>query len=104
MAHPIHRPTVHVIEGVTRLMDELLRYHIDNDEYAAKLREFDVDSILEEHKEEFKTNPSLVPYLDALMLISSLQHELEFQVAEYGANVALEDMKVLKELMERFPG
>jgi hypothetical protein len=85
-------------------MDELLRYHIDNDEYAAKLREFDVDSILEEHKEEFKTNPALVPYLDALMLISSLQHELEFQVAEYGANVALEDMKVLKELMERFPG
>ena len=85
-------------------MDELLRYHIDNDEYAVKLREFDVDSILEEHKEEFKTNPSLVPYLDALMLISSLQHELEFQVAEYGANVALEDMKTLKELMERFPG
>jgi hypothetical protein len=104
MAHPIHRPTVHIVEKVVELMDKLLRYHIEIDEYAEKLRGFDVDAILAEHKEEFKTDPALVPYLDALMIISSLQHELEFQVAEYGANVALEDMKMLKELMDRFPG
>ncbi len=104
MTHPIHRPTVHVIEGVTELMDRLLRYQIDNDEYARKLRGFDVDCILEEHKEDFKKKPELVPYLEALMLISSLQHELEFQVAEYGANVALEDMKTLRELVGKFPG
>jgi hypothetical protein len=36
------------------------------------------------------------------MLLSSLQQELEFQVAEYGANVASEDIKCLRELMEKF--
>jgi hypothetical protein len=38
---------------------------------------------------DFKKNAGLVYYLDALMLLSSLQDELDFQVAEYGTNVAL---------------
>jgi hypothetical protein len=35
------------------------------------------------------------------MLLSSLQHEFEYQVAEYGANVASEDMKCLRELLAK---
>ena len=46
--------------------------------------------------------PKMVYYLDALMIISSLQHELDFQVAEYGVNVASEDIKMLRELLSKF--
>lgn len=56
-----------------------------------------------EHESEFKSDSKLVYYLDALMLLSSLQHELDFQVAEYGVSVALEDMRNLEELMKKFP-
>ena len=35
------------------------------------------------------------------MIISSLQHELDFQVAEYGVNVASEDIKMLKDLLPK---
>ena len=63
----------------------------------------DVKDILVTYKEDFKKNAELVYYLDALMLLSSLQDELDFQVAEYGANVALEDMRYLEELLDKFP-
>jgi len=45
----------------------------------------------------------LVYYLDALMLLSSLQQEIDFQVAEYGIDAAMEDRKNLKELLGKFP-
>jgi hypothetical protein len=35
------------------------------------------------------------------MIISSLQHQLEFQVAEYGLNVASEDIRMLKDLLKQ---
>ena len=47
-------------------------------------------------------DPDLVHYLNALMMLSSLQHELDFQVAEYGANVASEDISMLKDLLLKF--
>lgn len=103
MAHPMHKQVVDVIDKAIALMDGLLRYQIELDEYAEKLRELDVDSIMVAHENDFKTDEKLVYYLDALMLLSSLQHELDFQVAEYGTNVALEDMRNLQELMKKFP-
>jgi hypothetical protein len=45
----------------------------------------------------------MIYYLDALMLLSSLQQQLDFQVAEYGEIVASEDMKCLRELLDKFP-
>jgi hypothetical protein len=103
MAHPMHESVVELIHRARALMDRLLRDHIDIREYAEKLRSLDVDSVLVAHEHDFKNDAGLVYYLDALMLLSSLQHELEFQVAEYGSNVALEDMRNLEELLKKFP-
>lgn len=103
MAHPMHEQVVDVVDKAIALMDGLLRYRIELDEYAEKLRELDIDSIMVSHESDFKTDEKLVYYLDALMLLSSLQHELDFQVAEYGTNVALEDMRNLQELVKKFP-
>lgn len=103
MSHPMHEPVVELIHKATALMDDLMRYRIDVEEYAVKLNELDVDSIMETYKEDFKRDVQLVYYLDALMLLSSLQHELDFQVAEYGFNVALEDMRCLQDLERKFP-
>ncbi len=75
---------------------------MDVSEYAAKLRELDADSVLENYRDDFKDDVRLVYYLDALMILSSLQHELDFQVAEYGGNVATEDIKMLRELLHKF--
>ena len=56
-----------------------------------------------EYQEDFKTDARMIYYLDALMVLSSLQQELDFQVAEYGESVASEDMKCLRELLAKFP-
>jgi hypothetical protein len=104
MPHPIHQPVVALVQAAIRIMDDFLRDRIDLETYSQKLRELDVDSLMAQHEQDFKHDAGLVHYLDALMILSSLQHELDFQVAEYGANVATEDISMLKELMERFAG
>ena len=103
MTHPMHQPIVDIINEAIVLMDDFMRDRIELDLYSQKLKELNVDDLLETYQEEFKTDARLVYYLDALMLLSSLQHELDFQVAEYGANVASEDMKCLRELLDKFP-
>jgi len=103
MTHPIHDPTVQIINEAITLMDQFMRNQIDLDVYGRKLRAFDVDSLLEEYQEDFKTDARMIYYLDALMVLSSLQQELDFQVAEYGESVASEDMKCLQELLAKFP-
>ncbi len=103
MSHPMHEPVRELVHRATALMDDLLRDRIDVEEYAAKLNELDVDHIMVTYEEDFKRDVRLVYYLDALMLLSSLQHELDFQVAEYGVNVALEDMRCLQDLERKFP-
>lgn len=103
MSHPMHEPIIELIHRATVLMDDLLRDRINVEEYAAKLNELDVNHVMATYKEEFKRDVRLVYYLDALMLLSSLQHELDFQVAEYGYNVALEDMRCLQDLERKFP-
>jgi len=99
----MHQPIVDIINEAIVLMDDFMRDRIELDLYSQKLKELNVDDLLETYQEEFKTDARLVYYLDALMLLSSLQHELDFQVAEYGANVASEDMKCLRELLDKFP-
>jgi len=103
MTHPIHDPTVQIINEAIDLMDQFMRDRIDLDVYLQKLRTFDVDSLLEAYQEDFKKDAQLVYYLDTLMLLSSLQQQLDFQVAEYGASVTSEDMKCLRELLAKFP-
>ena len=103
MTHSMHEQVVELIHQAIALMDALLRDRIDIDQYGTGLRALAVDDILVAHENDFKSDARLVYYLDALMLLSSLQHELEFQVAEYGVNVAQEDMRNLKELLGKFP-
>ncbi|OGT27036.1 MAG: hypothetical protein A2Z17_01455 [Gammaproteobacteria bacterium RBG_16_66_13] len=102
MPHAIHQPAVALVQTAIRLMDTFLRDKIDLETYAQRLQELDVESLMVRHQEDFKQDAELVHYLDALMILSSLKHELDFQVAEYGANVASEDISMLKELLERF--
>lgn len=103
MTHRIHQPVIDMINRALSMMDDFMRNRIELDLYSQKLKELNVDDLLEAYQEEFKTNAQMVYYLDALMLLSSLQHELDFQVSEYGANVASEDMKCLRELLDKFP-
>lgn len=103
MAHPMHDRVVESVLKATALMDAFLRDRIDLEQYASGLKALDVDTVLATYKQDFQNDVGLVYYLDALMLLSSLQHEFDFQVAEYGANVALEDMRNLQELMGKFP-
>lgn len=103
MTHPIHDPTVRIINEAINLMDQFMRDRIELEVYHRKLSEFDVDHLLEAYKEDFKKDAKMIYYLDALMLLSSLQHQLDFQVAEYGESVASEDMKCLRELLAKFP-
>ena len=102
MAHPMHDAVVDLVQRAIGLMDGFLRDRMDLEEYASRLRDLDADTVLAQYKEDFKRDVKLVYYLDALMLLSSLQHELDFQVAEYGANVATEDIRMLRELMSKF--
>jgi hypothetical protein len=101
MVSNLHRSVVDLIHQAIGYMDELMRDAIDLDAYAKGLKSLDADTLLETYQEDFKTKPDLVHYLDALMIISSLQHELDFQVAEYGVNVASEDIKMLKDLLPK---
>lgn len=103
MSHPMRESVIELVQQAMSLMDDFLRDRVDLKGYAQRLNALDANSILETYQEDFKRDPGLVYYLDALMLLSSLQHELEFQVAEYGANVATEDLKNLRELLEKFP-
>jgi hypothetical protein len=99
MKHPIHDPVVDIIHQAVKLMDAFMRNKFTLEAYAEKLRAFNVNDLMAAYQEDFKKDASLVYYLDALMLLSSLQHELEYQVAEYGANVASEDIRNLEELL-----
>jgi hypothetical protein len=84
-------------------MDRVLKRQLNAEQYMAAIKEVDVDSIMTAHREEFTRDPGLIYYMDALMLISSLQWELEYTVAEYGLNAALDDKKNLEDLLGRFP-
>jgi hypothetical protein len=101
MVANLHQSVVDLIHQAIGYMDELMRDVTDLEAYAKGLKSLDADALLETYQEDFKTNPDLVHYLDALMIISSLQHELDFQVAEYGVNVASEDIKMLKDLLPK---
>jgi hypothetical protein len=103
MTHVMHEAVVDEVQKAIYIMDRLLKRQIDLDEYKSRILGLDVEGIMAAHREDFKSDPSLIYYLDALMLLSSLQIELDFQVAEYGVNVALEDKKNLEELSKRFP-
>ncbi len=100
----LHQSVVDIVHQAIGFMDDLMRDKVDVQEYARNLRSLDVDSLLEAHQQSFRQDPKMVYYLDALMIISSLQHELDFQVAEYGVNVASEDIKMLRELLPKFEG
>jgi hypothetical protein len=86
MTHPMHQQVAELTRQAIDLMDAFMRDKIDLKDYAQRLRQ----------------NPGLVHYLNALMMLSSLQQELDFQVAEYGANVASEDIRMLKDLLLKF--
>jgi hypothetical protein len=98
----LHQAVVDLVHQAIGCMDDLMRERIDLEAYAARLKALDADGLLAAHQQDFKQDPGLVCYLDALMIISSLQHELDWQVAEYGANVASEDIKMLRELLPKF--
>jgi hypothetical protein len=102
MVTGLHQPVVDIVHRAIDMMDDLMRDKIDVQEYARCLKTLDADSLLATYRQDFRQNPKMVYYLDALMIISSLQHELDFQVAEYGVNVASEDIKMLKELLPKF--
>ena len=103
MPHPMHESVVTIVEKAIELIDRFMRNQIDQEEYVNILGSLEADEILSKYQDDFKSDPGLVYYLDALMLLDSLKNQLDFQVAEYGANVAQEDMKYLKELMRKFP-
>lgn len=102
MVTGLHQSVVDITHQAIGFMDDLMRDKIDVQDYARSLRNLDVDSLLETYQQNFRQDPKMVYYLDALMIISSLQHELDFQVAEYGVNVASEDIKMLRELLPKF--
>ena len=102
MATGLHQSVVDIVHQAIGFMDDLMRDKIDVQEYARSLMTLDVDNLLETYQQHFRQDPKMVYYLDALMIISSLQHELDFQVAEYGVNVASEDIKMLRELLPKF--
>jgi hypothetical protein len=99
MPQSIQEVAIETAERAIDMMDDLLRDKTDLETYARQLNTLDVDSVLEGFDRNFKQNPKLVYCLEIFMIISSLQHQLEFQVAEYGLNVASEDIRMLKELI-----
>lgn len=103
MTHPTHQPVVDIINQAIGMMDDFIRMKIDLYGYSQKLREIDVDYFLEKYKTDFKKDRQLIYYLDSLMLLSSLQHQLDFQIAEYGANAASEDITCLGKILDKFP-
>lgn len=101
MVTNLHQSVVDLIHQAIGIMDALMRDKIDLTTYSRRLKDLDADGLLDAHQAAFKQEAGLVAYLDALMIISSLQHELDFQVAEYGVNVASEDIKMLRELLPK---
>jgi hypothetical protein len=101
MRQSIHEVAIETAERAIDMMDDLLRDKIDLDTYTQHLSTLDVDSILEVFDRNFKQDPKLIYCLEIFMIISSLQHQLEFQVAEYGLNVASEDIRMLKDLLNK---
>lgn len=101
MTASLHQSVIDMIHQAIGYMNDLMRERIDLQAYADGLKSLDADSLLDAHQQAFKEDPQQVYCLDALMIISSLQHELDFQVAEYGVNVASEDIKMLKELLPK---
>jgi hypothetical protein len=101
MVSNLHQSVVDMIHQVTDLMDRLMRDAIDLGAYTEGLKSLDPDGLLDAYQKDLMQNPDLVHYLNALMMISSLQQELDFQVAEYGVNVASEDIKMLKDLLPK---
>jgi hypothetical protein len=101
MAHSLNQSVVDLVHQAIGIMDELMREKIDLPIYTRELKALDADSLLDTFQDELRHNPDRVHHLNALMIISSLQHELDFQVAEYGVNVASEDIKMLRELLPR---
>jgi hypothetical protein len=101
MAQSLHQSVVELVHQAIGIMDELMRDRIDLPIYTRELKTLDADGLLDTFKDELRHNPDRVHHLDALMIISSLQHELDFQVAEYGVNVASEDIKMLRELLPK---
>ena len=104
MVSSLNESVIDMIHQTIGLMDDLLRDKIDINGYARSLKALDADGLLAAYQKNFKQDPGLVYILDALMIISSLQHELDFQIAEYGANVVSEDIKMLKELLPKLNG
>jgi hypothetical protein len=103
MTHPTHQPVVDIINQAIGMMDDFIRMKIDLCGYSQKLGEIDADYFLEKYKTDFKKDQQLIYYLDSLTLLSSLQHQLDFQIAEYGANVASEDITCLRKILDKFP-
>lgn len=103
MAHVMHKPVVDLAQKAIYIMDRLLKRQIDLDEYTARIKGLNVDDVMATYRDDLRSDPALIYYLDALMLLSSLQVELDFQVAEYGINAAIDDKKNLEELLRRFP-
>lgn len=102
MVRSLHQSVVDIVHQAIDLMNDLMRDNIDLPVYSRRFKALDADALLNAYQDDFKRDPKLVYYLDALMIISSLQHELDFQVAEYGVNVASEDIKMLRELLPKF--
>lgn len=101
MPQSIHEVATNMAERAIDMMDELLRDRIDLETYSRQLNTLDVDSVLEGFERHFRQDPKLVYCLDIFMILSSLQHQLEYQVAEYGQSVASEDIRMLKDLINK---
>jgi hypothetical protein len=101
MTQAIHQYAIKTAQQAIDLMDELMRDRIDMDTYKLRLNALEVDGTLDQFPKDFKQDPKSVYCLEIFMIISSLQHELEFQVAEYGANVASEDIRMLTDLLHK---
>jgi hypothetical protein len=99
MTQSIHQKAIELAQQAIDLMDELMRLKIDLDIYKQRLDELPVDEALDQFPKDFSQDPKLVYCLEIFMMLSSLQCELEFQVAEYGVNVASEDIRMLTDLL-----
>jgi hypothetical protein len=101
MTQAIHQQAIQMAQQAIDLMDDLMRLRIDLDIYKQRLDELPVDEALDNFPQDFKQDPKSVYCLEIFMILSSLQHELEFQVAEYGENVASEDIRMLTDLLHK---
>lgn len=101
MTQSIQQYAIKIAQQAIAVMDDLMRGKIDLDMYVQQLAKLEVDSVLDEFPKDFKQDPKSVYCLEIFMILSSLQNELEFQVAEYGVNVASEDIRMLNDLLQK---